>query len=171
MTAGDGRRFEAERQRFANPEPFTPRGALRGWRPRLGSLVWIPPHILNPRRCPTTAIRCSPPGASRGSPTSSSPIRRPLRRQHLPSAAADADALGRDLSPGDARRALHPCRGRSAPGRNATDDGRVPAVRARLLLRRMAHHGGSLRRPRRRARSARGTHSTRSITAISNCTG
>ena len=30
----------------------------------------------------------------------------PLRRQHLPSTAADADALGRDLPPGDARRAV-----------------------------------------------------------------
>ena len=52
ITAGDSRRFDAERERFANPAPFTPRVALCALATAAGSIVWILPHLLNPRMVP-----------------------------------------------------------------------------------------------------------------------
>src|SRR5918993_1204658 len=39
-------RFEAERERFANSAPFTPRVALCALATLAGSLIWIVPHLL-----------------------------------------------------------------------------------------------------------------------------
>jgi hypothetical protein len=44
--------FEAERARFASPEPWTRHTALCAAAAVAGSLVWIAPHILHPRMVP-----------------------------------------------------------------------------------------------------------------------
>ena len=52
VTTASHDRFDAERARFANPAPFTPRVALCALATAIGSVIWIVPHILNPRMVP-----------------------------------------------------------------------------------------------------------------------
>src|SRR6187455_591555 len=52
FSAGDRSRFDADRERFATPAPFTPRVALCALATAAGSIVWILPHLLHPRMVP-----------------------------------------------------------------------------------------------------------------------
>ena len=48
----DGRLFDAERARLAEPAPVSPRVLIYAGATLLGSLVWIVPHLLHPRMVP-----------------------------------------------------------------------------------------------------------------------
>jgi hypothetical protein len=52
LAAPDRLRFERERARFAAPEPWTRHVTLCAAATLLGSLIWIVPHLLAPRRVP-----------------------------------------------------------------------------------------------------------------------
>ena len=139
----------------------------------LGSLVWIAaPPRRHPRRSRIPATRCSRPGASRGSRTSSSPIRAHLFDGNifypLPLTLTYSDAtflqglLGAPFVLAGADPLLVA---------NALTLLAFPACGLAFFYAALAPHRRSARRARRRAARRAGTRSTPSTTAISSCTG